>query len=127
MKRLFILALIVFAGWYAWHHWRDLTERRARHDAIVENRSGRAMLRVRVAVGGQTFVKESIPDESNETFPFLVNDDASFVLEWKWPAQDFDQRWSGGFVPRGPMVQRHHMLVDNEGAVIYQAEQKLGP
>src|SRR5947208_50232 len=111
MKRLLFLAFIAFAAWYAWHHWRELAERRARHEAIVENHSGRAMLRVRLGVGTQTFVKESIADGSSATFPFLVDQDATFQLEWKWPAQDFDQHWSGGMVPRGPMVQKHHFVV----------------
>ena len=127
MVRLFFFAFLVFAGWYAWHHWHDLTDRRPKHLALIENHSGREMLRVRLAVGGQTFVKESIPDESTTTFPFLVNEDASFVLEWKWPGQEFDQRWAGGMVPRGPMVQKHHMSVAGDGAVIYEAEHKFGP
>ena len=127
MKRLVFLAIVVFAGWYAWHHWHDLTERRVKHEAIVDNHSGRTMERVRLGVGSQTFVKESIPNESSETFLFLVNEDATFRLEWKWPGQDFDQHWAGGLVPRGPMVQKHHFTVDGDGAVIYQAEQKLGP
>lgn len=126
MKRLIFFAFVAFAAWYAWHHWHDLTDRRAKHEAIVENHSGREMQRVRLSVGGQTFVRETIPDEGSATFPFLVNDDATFQLEWKWPAQEFDQRWAGGSVPRGPMVQKHHLLVDSEGNVIYQAEQKLG-
>jgi len=126
MLRLFIFAFLIFSGWYAWRHWHEITDRRPKHEAIVENRSGRTMLRVRLAVGGQTFVNESIPDNTNVTIPFLVNEDASFALDWKWPGQEFDQHWAGGFVPRGPMVQRHHLAVDNDGAVIYQAEQKLG-
>jgi hypothetical protein len=127
MKRLFFLAFVAFAAWYAWHHWRDLAERRAKHEAIVENHSGRAMERVRLGVGSQTFVKETIADGSSAIFPFLVDQDATFQLEWKWPTQDFDQHWSGGMVPRGPMIQRHHFVVESDGAVIYQAEQKLGP
>lgn len=127
MKRLIFYAFVVFAGWYAWHHWHDLTDRRAKHEAIIENHSGRPMERLRLSVGGQTFVKETLADESSVVFPFLVNEDATFRLEWKWPSQDFDQRWAGGLVPRGPMVQKHHLLVDGDGAVIYQAEQKLGP
>ena len=33
--------------------------------------------------------------------------------------------WSGGLVPRGPMVQRHIMTVDQDAGVIYRAENKL--
>ena len=126
MRRILILVLVALAGWYAWGHWRALTEHRPKHEAILENHSGRTMERVRISVGGQTFVRESVADGTEETIPFLVNEDASFTLEWKWPGQDFDQHWSGGFVPRGPMVQKHHLYVDNEGSVVYQAEQKLG-
>lgn len=125
MKRLFFLAFLVFAGWYGWTHYRDLITHRPSHEAIVENHSGRTMERVRVMVGGQTFVKESLPTESSVTFPFRVGADASFVLEWKWAGQDAELHWAGGGVPRGPMVQKHHMIVDPEGAVIYQAENKL--
>ena len=81
MLRLFIFVLLIFSGWYAWRHWHELTDRRPKHDAIIENHSGRTMLRVRLGVGGQTFVHESIPDNTNLTVPFLVNEDASFVLE----------------------------------------------
>ena len=126
MKRLLVYAFVAFAAWYAWTHWHNLTDKRPRHEAIIENHSGRAMERIRLAVGGQTFVRESLADEATATFPFLVDQDATFQLEWKWPNQEFDQRWAGGMVPKGPMVQKHHLSVDGEGNVIYQAEQKLG-
>ena len=125
MKRLIFLAILAFVVWYGWHHYRDLLAHHPKHDAIIENHSGRAMERVRLTVGGQTFVKEEIPDNSSVTFSFAVNEDTSFTLAWKWDGQDFDQHWSGGSVPRGPMVQTHHLNVDGDGGIIYTAENKL--
>ena len=125
MKRLFFLAFIVFAAWYGWTHYHDLITHRPSHEAIVENHSGRTMERVRLMVGGQTFVKESLPTESSVTFPFRVDADASFELEWQWSNLAGQLHWAGGMVPRGPMVQKHHLIVDPEGNVIYQAENKF--
>ncbi len=127
MKRLLFLALVVFAAWYGWNHYRDLITRRPSHEAIVDNHSGREMERVRLTVGGKTFVKESLPDESSVSFPFRVNEDASFLLEWKWGRSDRELHWAGGGVPRGPMVQRHTLMVDADGSVIYRAENKIAP
>jgi hypothetical protein len=125
MKQLIILAIIAFAAWYGWHHYHDLLVHHPKHDVIIENHSGRGMERVRLAVGSQNFVKEDIPDNSSVTFAFWVSEDASFTLTWKWAGQDFDQHWSGGSVPRGPMVQVHHLNVDGDGGIIYTAENKL--
>jgi hypothetical protein len=124
MKRLLLLVLFIVAAWYAWHHWGDLVHRRAGHEAVVENSSGREMTRVRLSVAGQTFVKESIPDEGKAAFPFRVDNDASFQLVWSFADSPAEQSWSGGMVPRGPMLQRHIMTVDGDGAVLYRAENK---
>lgn len=126
MKRLLFFAFVAFAAWYAWHHYHDLIDKRPSHEAIVENRSGRGMERIRLTVGGQTFVRETLPDDANASFPFRVSQDATFTLEWKWSNSDNEMHWSGGEVPRGPMVQKHHLTVDGDGAVIYQAENKFG-
>ena len=126
MKRLLFIAFLVFAGWYGWNHYKDLLTRRPSHEAIIENHSGKVMERIRLSVGGQTFVRESLPDEASITFPFRVASDATFQLEWKWAGTDFDNHWAGGFVPRGPMVQKHHLSIDPEGNVIFQAENKFG-
>src|SRR5262245_27544196 len=112
MGRLFFFALIVFAAWYGWNHYRDLITRKPSHDAVIENHSGRDMERVRLTVGGKTYVKETLPDETSVTFHFRVTEDATFLLEWKWTTKDVELRWTGGGVPAGPMVQRHIMQVD---------------
>ncbi len=124
MKRLLILLLFVVAGWYGWQHRGDLLNRPSSHEAVVENTSGREMTRVRLSVGGQTFVRESIPDDGKAEFPFRVDRDATFVLVWRFDNAAHEQSWSGGMVPRGPMLQRHIMTVDGDGAVLYRPENK---
>ena len=125
MKRLFFLALLAFAIWYGWHHYHDLITHAPSHEAVIQNHSGREMQRVRLTVGGQTFVRESLPDASSISFSFHVDQDTSFQLEWMWAGSDAILHWSGGMVPRGPMVQRHTFDVDSEGGVIYSAANKL--
>jgi hypothetical protein len=124
MKRIIFFLLIVLAAWYGWKRWPDLFRHDPGHEAVVENDSGLTMERVRVTVGGQTFVKEELPNEQRAVFPFRVTNDASFELEWGWKEKMGERRWRGGMVPRGPMVQRHTMQVDGDGGVIYTANAK---
>ncbi len=124
MKRLLLLALFAAALWYGWKHWGELVSKRSGHEAVVENASGRELTRVRLSVGGQTFVKESIPDGERAVFPFRVDSDATFELVWRFADASSEQSWSGGMVPRGPMLQRHVMTVDGDGAVLYRPENK---
>lgn len=125
MKKLLILGLLAFAGWYGWKHYPELTHRAPNHEAVIENRTGRPMTRVRLTVDGQTYVKERIEDEADATIPFRVHDDAAFQLVWQWDNDTVERSWSGGLVPKGPMVQRHHMTVDGDGGVLYHAEGKV--
>jgi hypothetical protein len=124
MKRFLLLLLFLAALWYAWRHWGDLVHRPPGHEAVIENNSGREMTRVRLSVGGQTFVKESVPDDGKVVFPFRVDRDATFQLVWGFGDSQAEQSWSGGMVPRGPMTQRHIMTIDGDGAVLYRAENK---
>jgi hypothetical protein len=124
MKRLFVLLLIALAVWYGWKHYPDLLKKRAGHEAVVENNSGHPMERVRLTVDGQTFVKEQLPDGQKAVFGFKVADDASFKLVWQFSDVLGEKSWSGGMVPRGPMLQRHIMTVDGDAEVLYRAENK---
>lgn len=124
MRRLFLLLLLVVAAWYGWKHYPEILQRRGTHEAVVENSSGRGMTRVRLAVGGQTFVRESIDDGARAVFPFRVARDADFRLTWSHDGAEGEYSWSGGMVPRGPLLQRHVLTVDGEDAVLYRAENK---
>ena len=124
MKKLIVLIILVAAAWYGWKHYPELLNRQPSHEAVVENASGTTLIRVRVSVGGQTFVKEELADGEKVTFPFKIKDDATFDLVWQWQARAGESSWHGGMVPRGPMVQRHVMSIDGDGQVMYHAEQK---
>jgi hypothetical protein len=126
MKKLIILVLLVATGWYGWKHRDLILTRHPSHDAVIVNHSGREMDRIRLTVGGQTMVQETLADDRTATFPFRVTDDSEFDLVWQWANKDVDQRWHGGRVPKGPMVQRHIFTIDGEGAVLYEAQNKLG-
>jgi hypothetical protein len=124
MKKLLLLSVLVIAIWYGWKHGPAVFQRRPSHEAVVRNRTGSDMSRVRLTVDGQTFVREELADGAEAVFPFRVGRDASFELKWEWNARPGEYQWSGGMVPRGPMVQRHTMSVDDDAGVIYQAEVK---
>jgi hypothetical protein len=125
MKNLLLLALLAFAAWYGWNHKDELLHRRAGHDAVIENHTGKTMERIRLTVDGQTLVKESLADEATAVLPFKVNNDAEFVLTWQYATQPGEQSWRGGSVPKGPLLQRHIFSLDGDGAVYYRAEPKL--
>jgi hypothetical protein len=124
MRRLLILVLIAAAAWFGWRQYGDLFTKGPQHEAVVENRSDREMTGVRLEVGGRSFVKESLPEGETATFAFRVTRDASFDLTWSWSGSGGEGSWSGGYVPRGPMAQRHLMTVDGDGSVIYRAENR---
>jgi hypothetical protein len=124
MKKLIVLLLFAVAAWYGWKHYPDLLARRPGHEAVIENQSGHTLQRIRLVVGGATFVKETLDDGDRVTFPFRVTNDASFELTWQWKDSIGERTWSGGLVPRGPMQQRHILTIDEEGAVLYRAENR---
>jgi hypothetical protein len=124
MKRLIILALVAIAAWYAWNHWPELMSRTPAHEAVIVNQTGRTLVRVRLKVDGQGFVKERLGDGEQVAFPFKVSNDASFELTWEYENAMGEHTWRGGQVPRGPMVQRHSMRIDADGAVTYEARPK---
>lgn len=122
MKRLIILVLFAVAAWYGWNNYRHLFERRPSHEALIENLGSAAIERLRLRVDGQTLVKEQIASGEKATLPFRVNRESSFELEWN--AGGNERRWSGGLVTAGPMVQRHVFAIDDNGEVMYRAENK---
>ncbi len=122
MRKLVLLVLIVLAGWYGWRHYREAFERRPAHEAVIQNHGGATLERIRLKVDGQTLVKEQIASGEEAVLPFRVNHDSSFELVW---GMGRDERtWSGGLVPAGPMAQRHIFTIDDNGEVLYRAENK---
>jgi hypothetical protein len=124
MKKLLLLVFVAGVAWYGWKHYPSLIERRPSHEAVIQNSTGTGLTRIRLTVDGQTFVKEELPDGAKAVFPFRVGRDASFELVWQWSDRPGENTWTGGMVPKGPMVQRHIMTIDADAGVLYQAENK---
>lgn len=126
MKKLLLLILVAAAAWFGYKNYPSLMSRQPAHEAVIANQTGRTMTRVRLIVDGQTFVKEQIDDGNKANFDFRVANDSKFQLVWEWAEAPGQFRWRGGSVPKGPMVQRHHMTVDGGNEVVYQARHKPG-
>ena len=126
MKKLLLLIFVGVAAWYGYNNYEDLFSKQPSHEAVVANHTGRTMTRVRLTVDGQTFVKERIGDGTDAKFDFRVANDSNLRLVWEWADAPGQFNWTGGTVPKGPMVQRHHLTVDGGNEVVYQARHKPG-
>jgi len=124
MKNLVLLVFIAAVAWFGWKQLPGLFEKRPAHEAVIHNATGSTLTRVRLTVDGQTFVKESLPDGESAVFPFRVSKDASFELTWQWADRIAENRWSGGMVAVGPMIQRHTMTIDADAGVLYNPTAK---
>ncbi len=126
MKRLIVLVVLAIAGWYGWHHYNDILHPRPRHQAIVHNESGLKLVRVRLTVGGRTFVKEELANGETATFPFVVDSDSPFELLWEYDTNTSQGHWSGGLASQGPIVARHTMTIGEGGGVVYESQDIAG-
>lgn len=123
MKRLFFLILVAAAAWYGWHHYPELLNRMPSNKAVIVNNTGHELDRVRLSAGDQPIgVKESIPPDGRAEFPFKIDHDATFTLVWQYADKQGEQRWTGGSVTHGPVVQKCTFTVDGEGQVIFLPE-----
>ena len=93
---------------------------------MVHNSAGSTILRLRVKVGGQTFVKDSLAPGATASWHFQISEDTGFDLVWEWSDKVGELHWSGGHIAKGPLVQRHLLSIDGDGGVVYTAEDKIG-
>ena len=122
MKKLLVLAIIAVAAWQAKEHLPQLLHPQPSHQAVVENKSGEAIERMRLTVAGRTFVAEKLANGESATFAFRVARDSNFQMTWSWSTRAFEASWNGGMVAHGPMVQRHVITIEPGGGVIYEAQ-----
>lgn len=123
MKKLLFFALVVFAAYYGWHHYRDLLKHEVMSKAIIVNNTGHELTRVRLSAGDQSIgVKESIPENGRAEFLFHINSDANFVLVWQYGDRAGESHWSGGTVTKGPIAQKCTFTIDAEGEVLFLPE-----
>jgi hypothetical protein len=125
MGRLFFLVLVAAAAWYGWSHWSELRQT-PRDEVVIDNQCGRGLLRVRLTIGSQTFVRETIAQGEKAVFRFPVTGDATFALKWQYQREEIDRTWSGGQITAGPLRTRHYLRVMPEAGVVWIPERMMG-
>lgn len=125
MKRLLVLAVIAVAVWYGYKHYPELLHRSPANEVILKNESGHPLERVRIKVGGETYVIERLEtgQERATTFP-AVSTPSTFEMTWEYGDGLGEHRWTGGGVAPSPLPDRHTLLLDPDGEVIYSAAKK---
>ena len=122
MQRLILLAVFVFAGGYGWKHYDALLHPAPRHEAVVRNDSGEKLVRIRLTVGGHTYVKEELATGATVAFPFTVTTDSKFDLVWEYDTNTMVGHWTGGLVAKGPLVARHTLTIRTGGGVVFESQ-----
>ena len=124
MKRLLIFVIVGIAAWIAWQRGPGVFEKQPQHDVVVKNNTGSPITRLRVTVGGQTFVSETLAPGASATWSFRVQKDSPFKLVWEWGNRLGEKHWTGGRVPHGPLVQVHTLRINPDEGVVYHADEK---
>ena len=122
MKRLVVLAIFAFAVWYGWKHQDSLLHPEPHHQAVIRNDTGETLVRIRLTVGGHTYVKEELPAAQSATIQFAVTSDSKFDLMWEFETSTATGHWTGGLVTKGPLIARHTMTIREGGGVIFEAQ-----
>ena len=121
MTRLLMIALIVFAAWYGWHHYTELRQTGS-NQVIAVNHTGRTIERLRISVGAQTVVVESLADGAQAKQPFKCDRDGSFQLVWELKGIMGEKMWSGGTFAHGPLLLAHRFEFREKDGVIWSSE-----
>jgi len=121
MTRYLLFALIVFAAWYGWHHYTELRQAGS-NQVIAVNHTGRTIERLRITVGNQTVVVESLADGAQAKQPFKCDRDGPFQLLWELKGVMGEKRWLGGTFSRGPILLAHTFEFRERDGVIWSSE-----
>lgn len=117
MKRLLFLAIVAAIAWYGWQHRAGLFGGSTDSEAVLVNGGTRAMLRVRLTVDGQTYVRDVIEPEARTTIPIKVGRVSDFRLRWEWLRLEGAPEWRGGEVTPGPLRSRCTLQVFDDNDV----------
>ena len=120
MKQFLFLALLVFAAWYGYHHYRELKQEGS-HQIIAINHTGHRMERLRISVGDQTEVVETLENGATVKRPFRFDHDGPFNLTWQLSDVLGERSWNGGIYARVPIVLSHTFDFREGDGVIYSA------
>ena len=101
MGRLIWFALFAFAAWYGWNH-KDSLNRAQGDEIVVVNHAGAAVERVRIGVGSDVVVFESVEDGTEQRRPWHGRSQGPFAVTWNLRGRLGELNWNGeGYQPSG--------------------------
>jgi len=121
MKQLLFIALVAFAAWYGWHHYAELRQGGS-HQILVVNHSGHAIERLRISVGDQTVVVETLEDGAQAKQPFKCDKDGPFALDWQVRDLMGQRMWNGGVFVHSPILLQHKFEFRDADGVIWSSQ-----
>ena len=123
MKKLILLGIIAAAAWWGYQRNWDFSQADA-NEAVLVNRSGRVLERIRLTIGGETLVREVLEDGERSTLTFRNQREGAFKLVWSARGQMGERSWSGGHLIGGPTASTHTFEFDSENGVVWHAAAK---
>jgi len=121
MKQILFLALIAFAAWYGYHHYQELKQEGA-SQLIAVNHTGRQMERLRIVIGDQTEVVETLANGATVKRPYRFDHDGTFQLTWQLTGVMGEKSWNGGNFSHGPLTLAHTFDFRDGDGVIYSSQ-----
>lgn len=123
MKRLLLLGIVAAALYWGHTHRWDF-RRSPAHEVVLVNRSGRALERIRLTIGGETLVREALAAGERSEIPFRSQREGEFRLVWVVSGRPGERTWSGGHLIGGPAPSVHTFEFDSDNGVIWHADVK---
>jgi hypothetical protein len=121
MMRWLFFALVAFAAWYGWHHYADLRQAGS-HQLIIVNHTGHAIERLRLKVGEQVVVVETLENGAQTKLPFRYDHDGMFQAVWELRGVMGEKSWSGGTFSHGPVLFTHRFDFREDNGVIWSSD-----
>ena len=121
MRRLFFLALFAAAAWFGWNNWRGLIKAPG-DEIVVVNHSGYTIERVRIGIGDNLAVFESVPNGNEQRRPWRGQAGGLFQVAWKPGDRVGESVWRGGAFEPSATPRVHRFEVATGGKVVSRSE-----
>ena len=122
MTRLIILVLFALAAWQASIHYPKLLHRERQNEVVIRNEGRNSIERLRLIVGRETHVREVLAAGASVTFRLDVARDTRMELVWFGPNKALESQWLGPAIHQGPSLERHTLLMYDDGRVNHRSE-----
>ena len=124
MMRLVLFVLVVAACWYGWKHYGELRSG-GTNELQVLNHSGFAIERLRLTVGDETAVVETLEDGATANLPWVGKSEGSFTLLYNVRGREGDRHWTGGGFQPSPALVREVFEFTPDDHIVWREEPKL--